>query len=125
MTQWAQPGADAILAGGALPTTLYIARHTGNPGDAGTANAASDTRRIAVDMGPLASPVDGVIGNETYGEILNATHDEDITHITYWGAGSGGVCYFVDALAATLEIEIGQTVAVAIEQAIITFPLWT
>lgn len=124
MTQWAQPGADAILAGGALPTTLYIARHTGNPGDDGTANAAADTRRIGLDFGPRDPVVDGSVANTTYGEILNATTLETITHVSYWGASTGGTCYFIDDLAAPLEIEVGQTVACAIGQAVITFPLW-
>lgn len=125
MTQWAQPGADAILAGGALPTTFYVARHTGDPGDDGTGNPTSDTRRIAIDMGPTDPVADGVVWNETYGEILNATHNETVTHVSYWGASTSGTCYFIDELAGGLEIEIGQTVAIAIGQAVITFPLWT
>lgn len=121
MTQWAQPGADALLAGGTMPTTFYVARHTANPGDDGTLNPATDTRRIAVTMD---TPVNGVALNATYGEILNATTTEDITHISLWDSSSGGVCWFIDALGSTLNITATETVAIAIGQLSITLNLW-
>jgi hypothetical protein len=76
-------------------------------------------------MAPRDPIVDGSVANEDYGEILNATHEEDVTHVSYWDSSTAGVCYFIDDLAAPLEIEVGQTVAVAIGQAVITFPLWS
>jgi hypothetical protein len=120
-TQWATPGANAILGGAALPLALYIQRHTGDPGAAGTANVAADTRRIAVNLG---TPAAAVALNVDYAEILNATTTETITHVTVWGALSGGTCYFVAALAPALDITVAETVAIAIGQLSITLPIW-
>lgn len=121
MTQWADPGADALLAGTAFPTTIYVARHTGDPGNDGTGNPAADTRRIEVDLG---TPAAGVVANSTLGEILNATNTENITHVSIWGSASGGTCWLIDALAETLEVTATETVAIAIGQLVITLPLW-
>lgn len=122
MSDWATPGANLALAGTAVPTTFHVRRHTGDPGTDGTANVASDTRRIAIDMG---TPAGGIVLNDTYGEILNATHTEDITHVSYWDHTSAGNCWFIDELGATLNILATETVAIAIGQASINLNVWS
>lgn len=118
---WSSPGADAILAGTAFPTTVFVKLHTGDPGPSGTSNAATETRRIEVD---LDTPSGGVVVNSTYGEILNAAATEDATHVTLWSASSGGTCFMIHELAVALEIVAGETIAIAIGQLTVTLPIW-
>ena len=40
-------GANSVLDGTGIPATLYLKAHLGNPGAAGTANAAAETTRKA------------------------------------------------------------------------------
>ncbi len=123
MSDFATPGANAFLDGTALPATLYVQGHTGNPGTNGTANVAAETDRIAVSSWTAASG--GVKSNSALAEILNAAAAETWTHVTYWSASSGGTCWFVDDLAADVPIEVGDTIQIDVGDATITVPVWT
>ncbi len=128
MADFATPGADAFLAGTPLPATLYLQLHIGNPGTNGTANVATETDRIAIN--PWTAPGAGAAGyramsNTAVEELLNAAADDDVTHVTYWSASSGGTCWFIDALAATIEVLTGNTVSIDIGAAVISVPVWT
>lgn len=128
MSDLATPGADAFLAGTALPATLHVQLHTGNPGTNGTANVAAETDRIAIN--PFGAPTTGGAGfrqisNTAIEELLNASTTENITHVSYWSAASAGTCWFVDALAGTLAVEAGNTVSIAPGASIIRVPVWT
>lgn len=126
MADFATPGADAFLNGTALPATLYIQGHIGDPGTNGTANVAAETDRIAV--GPWTAAATGGAGyrqidNTQVEEILNAASTETWTHVTYWSASSAGTCWFVDNVA-DLAVTAGNTVRVDIGDAIIKIAVW-
>lgn len=122
MSDFATPGANAFLDGTALPATLYVQLHTGNPGTNGTANTATETDRIAIGSWSAASG--GAKASTALAEILNAAATETVTHVTYWSAGIGGTCWFIDDLAADVPVELGDTVQIDIGDAVITVPVW-
>lgn len=86
--------------------TAYTKLHTGDPGEAGTANAATETTRKATTFGAassgqVATDADvgwtGVAGTETY------------SHISLWTASSGGTCIGSGALTASKAVIAGDS----------------
>lgn len=122
------PGADAFLGGTALPSTLYLQMHTGDPGTNGTSNVATETDRITLNS--WTTPAAGDTGyrsieTDTLAELLNTAATENITYVTLWSASSGGTCWFVINLEATVALTAGQNVDVDAGAAVIQVPIWT
>jgi len=89
-----------------LPGTLYIALHTGNPGDAGSANQLADgsyTRQ------PTAFAVNTSTGTAASSSALNFTLSATatLTHISIWTAASGGTCVSSQPLTAPVSASAG------------------
>lgn len=127
MSDLATPGADAFLNGTALPTTLYVQGHVGNPGTNGTANVAAETDRVPITgWGAAGSGGAGfrAKASSVLGEVLNAAANETWTHVTYWSASSGGTCWFVDNIA-DVTIAIAETIQIDVGAAVIALPVWT
>lgn len=121
MSDLATPGANAFLDGTALPATLYIQLHTGNPGTNGTANVATTSTREGFSRTPAVS---GVVTNSTEIQWLNVPATETITHISIWGSASGGICWFIDNIPDE-GIFTGDSVTIVIGSLSITIPVWT
>ena len=121
MSDLALPGANALLDGTALPATLYIQLHTGNPGANGTANVAAVSTRKSFSRTAASS---GVVTNSTEIQWLNVPATEDITHISIWGSLTLGICWFIDNIVDE-SIFTGDTVTIVIGALSITFPIWT
>lgn len=84
---------------------VYVKLHTGDPGEAGTANAAGETTRksasfSAASGGTMASSADilwtSVSTAETY------------SHVSLWDASSGGNCLWTGALSASKAVSVGD-----------------
>lgn len=69
------------------PTAFWIKLHTGEPGSAGTSNAATETTRKQASFGAAAS---GAISNDADLTWTNVAASEDYTHWSAWTASSGG-----------------------------------
>ena len=67
--------------------TCYVQLHVGDPGAAGTSNAAVETTRKAVSFGAASS---GAISNDAAITWTNVAGTEDYTHFSLWDAASGG-----------------------------------
>lgn len=70
----------------------YAKMHVGDPGSAGTANAAVETDRINTTWDTPSSAVPFVV-TMTHTNQLNLTGvagSEDYTYVSYWSASSGG-----------------------------------
>ena len=84
------------------PDALYVKLHVGDPGAAGTANAATETDRVQATFGTAASG--GSISNTAALTWTGVAGSEDYTHFTTWDASSAGNFQFsgtVDANAVT------------------------
>lgn len=77
------------------PTTVYAKMHTGNPGASGTSAASSQTLRLATTFGAASA---GAISMSNAPE-FTLTGTEEISHISFWDAATGG--NFLWSAAAT------------------------
>ena len=80
---------DAYLNGGTLtaPTNFWVKLHVGDPGSAGTSNAATETTRKEATFGAASG---GVSSNDNEIQWTNVSTSEDYTHCSIWTASSGG-----------------------------------
>ena len=115
--------ANSIRGGGngtsyTAPAAVYVKLHTGDPGEAGTSNAAGETTRQAIAFG---APSDGVITSSALTEWTNVSTTETYSHISLWDASTGGNCLAAGALAASKSVTAGDTFQLPSSQ--VTFTL--
>lgn len=122
MANLATYGANALLDGTAIPATLYVQLHLGNPSAAGTANVATETDRQSFTRTTAAA---GAASNAALIEWLDYPADELITHISIWDAAAAGNCWFVDAVTTPPTTVTGQAVEIATNELDFTFPIWS
>jgi hypothetical protein len=122
MSGLATYGANAILSGTAVPATLYVKLHTGNPGAAGTSNAAALNTRKSFTR---SSPTAGVCNNLADIEWLGAPSDENITHCSIWDAVSGGNCWFISAASTPVDLDPGFSMVISTGDLVLTMLIWT
>lgn len=94
---------NAIRASGSTMTVVagtFVKLHTGDPGSAGTSNAAAgSTTRVAVTQ---AAASGGAIAlNGTAPVWTNGGTSETLTHISVWDASTGGNFLYSVALTAS------------------------
>jgi uncharacterized membrane protein YgdD (TMEM256/DUF423 family) len=94
-------------------TAVYVKLHIGDPGAAGTANAATETTRKAVTFGSAASG--GAISNTAALTWTSISGSQDATHFSAWTDVSAGTFLFSGTVTAnsytagdTFEIAIGD-----------------
>jgi len=96
---------------------VYIKLHTGDPGEDGTANAATETTRQVVTFaaasgGSMASNADAVwtsvAANETY------------SHISLWDDSTAGNCLWTGALTVSKAVTTGDTFTIPSGQLTLT-----
>ncbi len=114
-------GADLLLAGEPMPTTLYAAGHVADPGVDGTATPAVETRRLAVVLGV---PSGGACSNQSSSSLPSVAGTEDWTHLVLWSAPTGGVAWWVVAFAAPVALAAGETVRIDDGALDLSFTLW-
>lgn len=85
--------------------TPYIKLYIGDPGAAGTANAAVETTRKLVSFGAAAS---GAIANDAQISWTSVAATEDYTHWGLWTASSGGTFLQSGTITAN-AVTIGDT----------------
>jgi hypothetical protein len=101
---WTAASAEEILEDRAAQYP-YIKVHTGDPGAAGTLNAAVETDRVLATWGPAAAAVDGRSWEIAWTvdlEWLGVAATEPYTHVSGWSTAgpSGGVCGWTGQLTA-------------------------
>jgi hypothetical protein len=87
-------------------TTAYIALHTGDPGEDGTANAASETTRQSLAWSAASS---GSMATSATAEWTNVAATETYSHWSIWDAASAGNCLWTGALSASASVVAGDT----------------
>ena len=76
---------------------VYIKLHTGDPGAAGTANAATETTRKAASFGAASA---GAITSDADISWTNISGSQDATHFTAWDSLTVGNFLFSGTITA-------------------------
>lgn len=87
-------------------STAYVKLHTGDPGEDGTANAATETTRKAVSWSAAASGSKASSATLTW---TNVAATETYTHWSLWDAATAGNCLWSGALSASAAMTAGDT----------------
>ncbi len=95
------------------PACFYVKAHKGDPGSAGTANAATETTRQAVTFGAASG---GVCTNSAPVAWTNVSTTETWTHVSYWSAVSGGTFLGSDELVTPRSLTAGDDPSFAVGQ---------
>ena len=89
-----------------IPSNVYVKLHTGDAGEAGTTNAASETTRKVAAWATAAS---GSIATSATLEWTNVAATETYTHWSLWDAVTSGNCLWTGALSSSAAVTAGDT----------------
>lgn len=89
---------------------VYMKLHIGDPGDAGTSNAATETTRKEVTFGAASG---GTISNDAQIQWTSVAGSEDYTHFSLWDHVSAGNCLFTGTITAN-AVTAGDTFTIAV-----------
>lgn len=115
-------GANAILSGTAMPTTLYLQGHVAEPGVDADQAEAFETRRLEVT---LTAPAAGAAENAGPSSFSLAAATEEWTHVSIWDAASAGNPWWVVELGSPLNITEDDTVRIEAGLLDLSFELWS
>jgi hypothetical protein len=87
-------------------TTAYVKLHTGDPGETGTSNAATEATRKAVSWSAAAS---GSKASSATLSWTNVSTTETYSHWSMWDASTAGNCLWTGALATSASVTAGDT----------------
>lgn len=88
------------------PSGVYLQLHTGDPGETGANNGASESTRKVATWGSASS---GSITISAEVEWTNVAATETYTHWSLWDASSGGNCLFYGALSSSSVMTAGDS----------------
>ena len=97
---------DTLRNGSFAVANVYAQLHTGDPGEAGTANTASETSRQAATFSAASGGSMVTSANVTW---TNVSTTETVTHWSAWDAASAGNCLWTGALTSSASLEAGDT----------------
>lgn len=103
--------ANALRGGGAgtsftAPAAVYAKLHTGDPGEDGTSNAATETTRKAVTFGASSN---GVISLSNSPSWTTVAGTETYSYVSLWDASTNGNCLGSGALSSSVSVTAGDT----------------
>jgi hypothetical protein len=84
----------------------YLKLHTGDPGEAGTDNAATETTRKVVSWSAASS---GSMATSGTAEWTNVSTTETYSHWSLWDASTSGNCLWSGALSSSAAVTAGDT----------------
>jgi hypothetical protein len=84
----------------------YVKLHTGDAGEAGTTNAASETTRKAISFSAASS---GSMASSATVEWTNVAATETYSHWSLWDASTAGNCLWTGALSTSAAVTAGDT----------------
>lgn len=97
---------DATAGTSYASAGTYLQLHTGDPGEDGTANVASESTRKSVSF---ASASGGSMATSGTAEWTNVAATETYTHWSLWDALSAGNALWSGALASSAAVVAGDT----------------
>ena len=87
-------------------TTCYVKLHTGDAGEDGTSNAATETTRKSVSWSAASSGSKASSAALTW---TNVAATETYSHWSMWDASTAGNCLWTGALSASASVTAGDT----------------
>lgn len=84
----------------------YTKLHIGDPGEAGTSNAAGETTRKSTSF---AAASGGSMASDADLTWTNVASSETISHISLWDNSTAGNCLWTGALTASKAVVAGDT----------------
>jgi hypothetical protein len=90
---------------------VWVKLHTGDPGSAGTSNAATETTRQQASFSAAASRA---MTNDAAIEWTNVSTTETYTWISLWDASTGGNFLGRDDLSSSAAVTAGDTFRIPI-----------
>jgi hypothetical protein len=91
-------------------TAFWVKLHIGDPGSAGTANAAGETTRKQATMSAAAA---GAITNSAALDWTSVSTAETYSHVSFWTASTAGTFKGSDDLAVARTVAIGDNFTIA------------
>ena len=88
------------------PAELWVKLHTGDPGSAGTSNAASNTTR---QEGTFSAASGGAITTSAACTWTSVSATETYSHVSFWDASTAGNFLGSDALETARGVTAGDT----------------
>ena len=89
-----------------MPSGVYVKLHTGDPGEAGTSNAATEATRKVITFSAAAS---GSIASAATIEWTNVSTTETYSQWSLWDASTSGNCLWTGALSSSAAVTAGDT----------------
>lgn len=97
---------DTLRNTAAQYAAVFVKLHTGDPGAAGTTNAATNTTRQQATLSAAASRA---TTNSAAIEWTSVSTTEVYSHVSLWTASSGGTFLGSDDLSSTASVTAGDT----------------
>lgn len=99
---------DALARGTDYPgnAAVWVKLHTGDPGSAGTSNAAGNTTREQATFAASSAGANASNADVVWTSVSTA---ETYSDVSYWTASSGGTFLGSCALTANKTVAIGDT----------------
>ena len=85
---------------------VYVKLHTGDPGEAGTSNAAAETTRKLISFSAASG---GSMSSSATVEWTNVSTTETYSHFSLWDNASAGNCLWTGALSSSAAVTAGDT----------------
>ncbi len=92
------------------PAEFWEKLHTGDPGAAGTSNAAGETTRKQATFSAASA---GAITTSAALTWTSVSTTETVSHVSFWDASSGGTFLGSDALDTARSLTAGDTFEIA------------
>ncbi len=105
---WSSTAGNAALDDLAA-TYTWVKLHTGDPGSAGTSNAATETTRKQATWSSASSGAITTTGTLTWTSVAGS---EDYTHFSVWTASTAGTFGFSGTITAN-AVTAGDTFTIA------------
>lgn len=86
--------------------TVYVKLHTGDPGEDGTTNAATEATRKSVSWSAASG---GTMASSATIEWTNVSTTETYSHFSLWDASTAGNCLWYGALSSSAAVTAGDT----------------
>ncbi len=99
------------------PAEFWVKLHTGDPGSAGTANAATETTRKQATFAAASAGVANTSADLAWTSVAGT---ETVSYVSFWSASTSGTFLGSDALDTARSLTAGDNFTIASGDATLT-----